>query len=150
MALRHNRKDPMDIPNAFIGKTAQPTAVELTAALGSSAAVWKEFLDWLAAEKGITDQEWNSTSPKYGWALRMKLKKRNIVYLAPCASCFRVAFVLGDKAMAAARQSKLSKSVLKALDEAPHYAEGTGIRLMVHESKDLAPIRILTAVKLEN
>jgi len=140
----------MDIPNAFIGKTAHPTSEELTAALGSSAALWKEFLDWLAEEKGITDQEWNSTSPKYGWALRMKLKKRNIVYLGPCAGCFRVAFVLGDKAMAAARQSKLSKSVLKALDEAPHYAEGTGIRLMVHESKDLAPIRILAAIKLAN
>jgi hypothetical protein len=52
--------------------------------------------------------------------------------------------------MAAAQQSKLSKSVLKALDEAPHYAEGTGIRLMVHESKDLHPIRILAAVKLAN
>jgi hypothetical protein len=140
----------MDIPNAFIGKTAQPTSEELTAALGSSAAIWKELLDWLAKEKGITDQEWNSTSPKYGWALRMKLKKRNIVYLAPCAGCFRVAFVLGDKAMAAARQSRLSRSVLKALDEAPHYAEGTGIRLMVHESKDLDPLRILAAVKLAN
>lgn len=140
----------MDIPNAFIGKSAQPKSDEVTAALGSSATAWKELLDWLAEEKGITDQEWNSSSPKCGWALRMKLKKRNIVYLGPCAGCFRVAFVLEDKAMAAARQSKLSKSVLKTLDEAPHYAEGTGIRLMVHESKDLAPIRILTAVKLAN
>lgn len=140
----------MDIPNAFIGKTAQPTSDEVAAALGSTAIVWKEFLDWLEDEKGITEQEWNSSSPKYGWALRMKLKKRNIVYLGPCAGCFRVAFVLGDKAMAAARETKLSKSVLKALDEAPHYAEGTGIRLMVHESKDLAPIRILAAVKLAN
>ncbi len=140
----------MDIPNAFIGKSAQPTSDEVTAALGSAAAVWKEFLDWLAEEKGIAEQEWNSTSPKYGWALRMKLKKRNIVYLSPCAGCFRVAFVLGDKAMASARESKLSKVVMKALDEAPHYAEGTGIRLMVHESKDLAPIRILAAVKLAN
>jgi hypothetical protein len=140
----------MDVPNAFIGKSAQPTSDEVTAALGSSATVWKEFLDWLAEEKGITEQEWNSSSPKYGWALRMKLKKRNIVYLGPCDGCFRVSFILGDKAMAAARQSNLSKSVLKALDEAPHYAEGTGVRLMVHTSKDLSPIRILTVVKLAN
>jgi hypothetical protein len=140
----------MDIPNAFIGKTAQPTSEELSAALGSSAVVWKELLDWLAQEKGVTDQEWNSSSPKYGWALRMKLKKRNILYLAPCAGCFRVAFALGDKAMSAARESKLSKSVFKTLVEAPHYAEGTGIRLMVHQSKDLAPIRILAAIKLAN
>lgn len=140
----------MDIPNAFIGKSAQPTSEEVTTALGPSAIVWKEFLDWLAEEKGITDQEWNSSSPKYGWALRMKLKKRNIFYLGPCDGCFRVAFVLGDKAMSAARQSKLSKSVLKALDEAPRYAEGTGVRLMVSTTKDLAPIRILATVKMAN
>jgi hypothetical protein len=140
----------MEIPNAFIGKTAQPTSEELAAALGSTAAVWKEFLDWLAEEMGVVDQEWNSAHPKSGWALRRKLKKRNIVYLSPCKGCFRVAFVLGDKAMAAARQSQLPKSVMKTLDEAPHYAEGTGIRLMVHESHDLAPLRILAAVKLAN
>jgi len=140
----------MDTPNAFLGKLVQPPNAELEAALGSSAAVWNELLDWLAQEKGIQDQEWNSPSPKYGWALRMKLNKRNIVYLSPCAGCFRVAFILGDKALAAARLSKLPKSVLKTLDEAPHYAEGTGIRLMVHESKELAPIRILTGIKLAN
>jgi hypothetical protein len=80
----------------------------------------------------------------------MKLKKRNIVYLSPCEGCFRVAFVLGDKAMMAARQSKLSKNLLKALDEAPHYAEGTGIRLMVHCSKDIEAIRTLASIKLAN
>ena len=140
----------MDIPNAFIGKTAHPTSEELTAALGSSAALWKEFLDWLAEEKGITDQEWNSTSPKYGWALRMKLKKRNIVYLSPCSGCFRVAFVLGDRAVAAARQSDLPKSTLKLLDEAPKYPEGTGVRLVVKAAKDLVAIRQFALIKLAN
>jgi hypothetical protein len=52
--------------------------------------------------------------------------------------------------MAAARQSKLPKSVLKALNEAPHYAEGTGIRLMVHTNKDLQAIRTLAAIKMAN
>jgi hypothetical protein len=140
----------VDTPNAFIGKPAQPTSDELSSVLGSSAAAWEELLDWLAKEKGVADQEWSSVSPKYRWALRMKLKKRNIVYLSPCAGCFRVAFVLGDRAMAAARQSKLPKSVLKALNEAPHYAEGTGIRLMVHTNKDLQAIRTLAAIKMAN
>jgi len=140
----------MDTPNAFIGKPAQPTSDEVSSVLGSSVPVWKELLAWLAEEKGVADQEWSSVSPKYGWALRMKLKKRNIVYLSPCEGCFRVAFVLGDKAMTAARQSKLPKGVINVLDEAPHYAEGTGIRLMVHSSNDLEAIRTLAAIKLAN
>ena len=49
------------------------------------------------------------TRHKSGWSLRLKVKKRNIVYLAPCNGCFRVAFIFGDRAVAAARQSDLSE-----------------------------------------
>jgi hypothetical protein len=139
----------MEAPNAFIGKMTLPSDQEVSAALGATAELWKQLLDWLA-EQGVADQEWKSVSAKYGWGLRMKLKKRTIVYLGPCAGCFRVAFVLGDRAMAAARQADLSRTALKLLDEAPRYAEGTGVRLMVRASEDLADVRQLTLVKLAN
>jgi hypothetical protein len=139
----------MEIPNAFIGQPAQPTSEEISTALGATAELWKQLLDWLA-EQGVADREWKSVSPKYGWGLRLKLKKRTIVYLGPCDGCFRVAFVLGDRAMAAARQADLSRTALKLLDEAPRYAEGTGVRLMVRASEDLADVRQLTLVKLAN
>ena len=139
----------MDIQNAFVNRAVQPTAQEVDAALGASAEIWKQLVDWLA-EKGVADQEWQSISPKYGWSLRLKLKKRTIVYLSPCIGCFRVAFVLGDRAVAAARQSDLSKSTLKLLDEAPRYAEGTGVRLMVKGAKDLPAVRKLALIKLAN
>ena len=139
----------MDTPNAFIGKTVPPTAKEVMTALGSTAALWIELVDWFA-EQGVTVQEWNSYSPKAGWALRVKVKKRNIVYLAPCAGCFRVAFILGDKAVAAAREGGLSKALLKLFDEAPRYPEGTGLRLTVKSSKDLAAIRTLALIKMAN
>jgi len=139
----------MDTPNAFVGKTQQPNEEEVKAALGSSAEVWKQLVDWLA-EQGVTGQEWKSSGVKYGWSLRLKVKKRNIVYLGPCNGCFRVAFVLGDRAVEAARSCGLSKSALQALDEATRYPEGTGIRLMVNSAKDLATIKKLTLVKMAN
>lgn len=139
----------MDIPNAFIGRTTHPAPEEVDAALGPTAEAWKQLLDWLA-EQGVADHEWKSSSPKYGWSLRPKLKKRTIAYLGPCDGCFRVAFVLGDRAVAAARASDLSKTTLQLLDEAPRYAEGTGLRLMVHASEDLADIRRLALIKLAN
>jgi hypothetical protein len=107
-------------------------------------------VDSLCKEQAGICQEWHSLRPKYGWTLLLKLKKRRIVYLGPRAGCFLVAFILGDKAMAAARESSLSKPVLKLLDEAPHYAEGTGIRLTVKNAKDLPTIRKLAKIKLEN
>jgi hypothetical protein len=139
----------MEIPNAFLGKPAQPTDAELAAALGPTAETWKQLVDWLAAQ-GASIQEWKSYSVKRGWSLLLKLKKRTIVYLAPCNGCFRVSFVLGDRAVAAARQGDLPKPVLKLLDEAPHYAEGTGLRLVVKAAKDLAAIQKLALIKLAN
>ena len=90
-------------PNAFIGRTQLPTDDELSAELGAARVLWDELLAMLA----LPIQEWNSYSPKAGWSLKLKLKKRTIVYLAPCHGSFRVAFILGDKAMEAARQCKL-------------------------------------------
>lgn len=140
----------MEIQNAFIGQTTQPTQAEIASALGATEGLWRQLLDWLAAEHNISDGEWKSSSLKYGWSVRMKLKKRTIVYLAPCGRCFRASFVLGDKAIAAARQAALPKSVLKAIDEAPRYAEGTGVRLIVKKPADLPGIRKLVEIKLAN
>lgn len=138
----------MDIPNAFIGRADQPAPHEVAAALGAAAPLWNGLVSWLAMEKGVAEQEWKSVSRKYGWALRLKLKKRTILYLGPCDGCFRVSFVLGDRAVAAARLSDLPAAVTKALDEAPKYAEGTGVRLLVRRQKDLAGIRKLAEIKL--
>ena len=147
--VENGEREDMDIANAFIDKAATPTPEEVSAALGESNEAWKTILEWLA-EQGVPDQEWKSISPKYGWSLRPKLKKRTIVHLSPCTGCFCVVFLLGDKAVAAARQSDLSKDALKLIDEAKRYAEGTGIRLVVKQKKDLAAVRKLALIKLAN
>jgi hypothetical protein len=139
----------MDNPNAFIGKTTQPTTEEVIAVVGPTAAVWKELINWFAEQK-VVDQEWKSSGKKYGWSLRLKHKKRNIVYLSPCNGCFRVAFVFGDRAISAARQIDLSKETLELLDKAPRYPEGTALRLIVKTTEDLIEIRKLAILKMEN
>jgi hypothetical protein len=135
-------------PNAFIGKSQPPTADELTAALGDAKVLWDKLLGELADEHNLTVQEWNSYSPKAGWSLRLKLKDRNIVYLAPRTGCFLTSFVLGDKAVAAARQSGLPQSVIKTINEAKRYAEGTAVRIEMKKPKDIETIKQLAAIKL--
>jgi Protein of unknown function (DUF3788) len=139
----------MVVLNAFIGKQEQPSPEEISAALGPMATLWKEFVDWMADNLGVSTQEWKGVVvKKYGWSLRLKLKKRTIVHLGPCIGCFRVAFALGDNAVAAAKQARLPKKILQALAEAPRYPEGTGLRLVVNKASDLAPIRKLAQIKL--
>jgi hypothetical protein len=40
--------------------------------------------------------------------------------------------------------------VIKAIDEAPRFSEGTGVRLMVKGQKDVPGVRKLAAIKLAN
>jgi hypothetical protein len=137
-------------PNAFIGKAKKPTDAELATALGPAKAIWDQLLADLADECGIVDQEWNSYSPKAGWSLRLKHEQRNIVYLSPRQGCFLASFALGDKAMQAARQCKFSPTVIKIINEAKKYAEGTGVRLQVKAPKDIESVKKLAAIKLAN
>lgn len=139
----------MEHPNAFLGQSAAPSTADVSTALGLENTVWQELVDWIAEESGV-EQEWKSSGKTYGWSLRLKIKKRNILYLSPCGGCFRAAFIFGDKAMVAARQSNLTESTLQLLDSAPRYPEGTGLRLLVQSSDDLAEIRKLARIKLAN
>jgi hypothetical protein len=103
----------------------------------------------LAAESNIVVQEWNSYSPKAGWALRLKVKKRNILYLSPCRGGFRAALVLGDRAVEAARQSALPRKVAAIVETGKRYPEGTAVQLDVTGAKDIAAIVKLASIKLQ-
>jgi hypothetical protein len=137
-------------PNAFIGKTKSPSDPELAEVLGPTKATWDHFLADLAENLDANKLEWKSYSIKYGWALRVCRKARTIVWLAPFQGSFEVLFLFGDKAMQAARQTKLNQRVVKSLDEAVKYPEGTGVRLVVRSSRDLASLNKLAAIKHAN
>ena len=136
------------LPNAFIGKSKQPADAELAAALGDAKELWDELLGELADKHNLTVREWNSYSPKAGWSLRLKRKGRNILYLGPCPGAFRVAFVLGDKAVAAARQSDLPQSIIRIINAAKRYPEGTAVRLEIKQAKDIGIVTRLAGIKL--
>lgn len=138
------------LPNVFTGKAKKPSDSELAGELGSAKTLWDQIVADLAEEQKIETQEWNSYSKKAGWSLRLKHKERNIVYLSPHRGCFTASFALGDKAVQAARESGLPPPVLKIISEAKRYAEGTAVRIEVKTGKDVAVVKKLAAVKLEN
>jgi len=135
-------------PNAFIGKATQPTESELAKALGAAKALWDKLLAALADEHKLTTREWNSYSPKAGWALRLKQKDRNIIYVAPCQGSFYVSFALGDRAVAAACQGDLPSSTIKLIKEAKRYAEGTAVRFKITKANDIEIATKLAGFKL--
>lgn len=138
------------LANAFVDKPTKPTNAELAAALGPAKTLWDQLLAGLAERCSIDVQEWSSYSRKAGWSLSVKHKQRVIVYLSPCQGCFRASFALGGKAVQAARQSGLPADVIRIIDQAKRYAEGTAVRIEVKAAKDLPIVEKLAAVKLAN
>ena len=136
--------------NAFAGKTESPSTEELAVALGTAKPVWDQLLAELDCELGVKIHEWKSYSPKAGWSLRVKRKARTIVWLGPREDSFIAAFILGDQAMRAARESKLPKRIGKLISDAPKYPEGTGLRILMKTPKDIAAVKALAAIKIAN
>jgi len=140
----------MASPNAFIGHGKPPTDAEMTAALGAAKPLWDLVVGDMARELELAEHEWKSYGAKHGWAFRLKRGKRNIVHMAPHQGCFTVLFILGERAVKAARASRLGRAAAKLIDEAPRYPEGTGIRFEVRRATDITLVRKLARIKLDN
>jgi Protein of unknown function (DUF3788) len=138
------------VPNAFIGRAERPTDADLAGALGATKPLWDGLIADMADRHDVAMQEWKRSSHKTGWALLLKRAKRTILWMAPCEGSFRVSFILGERAVLAARQSGLSARLRKIIDEAPKYPEGTGVRLQIKGPKDMPAVRKLAVAKLEN
>ncbi len=104
--LSGSRKSKMI--NAFAGREPAPSVEELKRALGKSFELWHELIEDLKSDLHLDGQEWNKSSPKSGWALRLQLKKRNIVYLSPGNGMFLASFALGGRAMEEVKRSTTS------------------------------------------
>jgi hypothetical protein len=136
--------------NPFIGKTTRPSDSDLEKTLGRAKPLWDQLVAELASEHDVTTREWKSYSAKSGWALRLKRGKRTIVWLVPYDRCFQVAFIFGEKALTAIRQSTVPARVLRMLDDAPKYPEGTGLRFQIKALKEMAVVKKLAAIKLQH
>jgi hypothetical protein len=137
-------------PNIFAGQMERPSERAVAMALGQSYALWIQLVTELKRELQLDGEEWHSSGVRYGWALRLKKKDRNIVHLGPRAGSFVAAFVLGDKAVAVARKSDLPSPVLTMIAEAKRSGEGTPVRIEVRKAADLKPVKTLAKIKVEN
>lgn len=118
--------------------------------LGRGHSLWLNLAADLKRDLKLDGEEWNSYSVKAGWSLRLQSKKRNIVYFSPRTGWFLASFILGEKAVAAARKSKLPVRILKMIDEAKRYPEGTAVRIEVHAAADADIVKTLAKIKFEN
>ncbi len=71
------------LPNAVAGHAKRPTELQLAVVSGPTDALWHGLIAELKRDLTLDAEEWNSSSVKAGWLLRLQRKQRNIVYLGP-------------------------------------------------------------------
>ena len=134
----------------FDDKSNRPQADKLAEALGRTSRLWDQLRAFLSSQYDPLTEDWGFSGQNWGWALRLKHKKRTVLYLTPCKRHFLVGFVLGEKAVKAAHQTDLPASVLDSIDSARKYAEGRGVRIEVRTKKDLSTVEKLATIKMTN
>jgi hypothetical protein len=80
--------------------------------------------------------------------LRFKDGKRTILYLTPSQDQFRVGFTLGERVLTAVLNSGLPAHILSIVEEAPRYAEGRGVRIVVQTDEDVQSVLTLAKIKM--
>ena len=78
--------------SAFLDKGCEPTESNVAEALGPASGRWCELRKLVALEFGEVLEEWTYSGKNYGWSLRLKQRKRAIVYLTPSTGEFRASF----------------------------------------------------------
>ncbi|MDH3253437.1 MAG: DUF3788 domain-containing protein [Acidobacteriota bacterium] len=134
--------------SAFDDKDREPQISELEDVLLEAAAVWRELISRLESEFDPLTHDWGFSGKKWGWALRLKHKKRAVLYMTPATGFFCVGFALGKKAVAAAHESDLPRSVLDVIDGSQVYAEGRAVRLDVRSRRDLESVLQIARLKM--
>ena len=131
-------------------KSIIPDDVQVKDVLGKTFRFWTAIKKYFEDKQIDVQEEWKFWGQKYGWSMRLKHKKRNILYLVPSEGYFMAAFVFGDKAVAAAENSTLPESILDMIRSARKYAEGRGFRFEVRGQEDVENTKKLIEIKMAN
>ncbi len=136
--------------SAFDDKSQEPEPGDLSEVLGQAAQLWDQLISSVRSRFDPLEEEWGFSGKKWGWALRLKHKKRAVLYLTPSDGFFYAGFALGQKAVDAAHESDLPPSVLDIIDSSQKFAEGRGVRLEVRSDVDVRSVSQLADIKMAN
>ena len=134
--------------SALDDKAHEPSDADVAEVLADAVHLWTDLKDLMASRFDPLAEDWTFSGKKWGWSLRLKHKKRAILYMMPSTGFFFVGFALGEKAVNAAHESGLPQPLLDIIDGSKKYAEGRGVTLEVRSTADLDNVLELSEIKM--
>jgi hypothetical protein len=134
--------------NSFKEKERKPDDALVAEKLGPAFKYWTEIRKSAIDICGATREEWKFYGAKYGWQLKTFLKKRNLFFLIPYDSFFKMVFIFGDKAVDAIENSDIGEELKNEIRNAKKYAEGRGLSIEVRDGAPIPDIKTLLEIKI--
>ena len=134
----------------FEDKLVLPDNGMVAAVLSDTYSLWEELVSHIMAEYPGVAEEWKYYGKAFGWTYKLISKKRNLLFLVPLEGCFRVRFVLGEKAAACADAADLPEEIKEAISVATPHVEGRSIDIDINGPEQMKTIKTLVKIKYEN
>ena len=106
----------------FLDKANIPGEEDVQKTLSNSYENWNVLRAFMVENYDQVSEEWNFPGKNYGWSMRIKIKKRNIIYMVPHDGYFNVAFVFGPRAYEVVLKSDLPEEIKDSLKESIHFS----------------------------
>ena len=136
--------------SAFDDTSRGPSDRQVADALGDVNDLWDGLRAEIASRFDPIAEDWTFSGKQWGWSLRLKHKKRAVLYMTPSDGLFFVGFALGVQAVAAAQEAGLPKRLLEIIEGSQKYAEGRAVRLEVTTPAGVDWAVILAEIKMAN
>ncbi|HNX42603.1 MAG: hypothetical protein BWY86_00935 [Candidatus Aminicenantes bacterium ADurb.Bin508] len=132
----------------FTDPSSPPDPETLLLALGRCAPLWKSFREETYSRFPQALEVWKYYGAGSGWVMKFLVGNKNLFFVIPLKECFRINFVLGEKAVQRALSTPLPVEVEKTLREGHPYPEGRSISLEISQESDLSLGMEILGIKL--
>lgn len=136
--------------SVFNDKMIKPNDESLIIELGPAITLWDDLKQCVHKKFNPVTEDWIYGGKKHGWSLRLKFRKRAILYMTPANHYFEIGFALGEKAFNAILQSQLPEYLIDIVKKAPKYPEGRGVRLEIRNAEDVYLAGKIAEFKMAN
>ncbi len=136
--------------SVFSDRAVEPTGRKMARTLGPRRVLWDVLIE--AVECSVADlrPSWSYYTKATGWILLLQRGKKTVCTLIPREAEFDVIFLLPERAVEAARATRLPRRVLEAIEDAKPSKLGRAFRVHVRREADLPAVRKLAAIKAES
>ena len=133
----------------FSLKSVEPNEKMLASELGETIVFLDEIISSLTKIFGAVTKEWKYYGAKSGWVMKVLTKKKNQLFVIPCANYFRVSLTFSDRAVNKIMKYELPGFNKQVLLNATKYAEGRTIQYDVKTAHDCGNVLALLGIKLQ-